>query len=77
MKELEVLPELTAFLAMKLAIMNCGYLHKLEDIIDLYQASDFSREEQGLLICLFLKQIDKLARVKDYKYICSLKLKCM
>ena len=66
---------LTAFAAMKLAIINCNYLHQLENLIEMYNSSDFCREDQDLLILLFYKYIDKLATVKDYNHICSLKLK--
>lgn len=62
-----------AFCAMKLNILNCEYLHQLEVLIDMYNHSEFSRDDQDDFIILFYKRIDKLTN--DYEKICSLKLK--
>jgi hypothetical protein len=65
----------TSFQAMRHAIINSQYIHQLEDLIDMYLASDFDDGDSKILILLFHKYLDKNAQVNTYHKVAILKEK--
>lgn len=75
---IETPQNISSYMALQLAIMNCTYSHQIENLIDMYESTCsnyFSREEHDSLILMFYNRIDKFDTTKNYKHICELKLR--